>query len=62
MRNLLKTLSLVCLLCASQTADAQFNTVGTSRKVAAVQSTGRLRADHVTVTVEGEVIDRKSVV
>ena len=57
MRNLLKTLSLVCLLCASQTADAQFNTVGTSRKVAAVQSTGRLRADHVTVTVEGEVIE-----
>lgn len=40
----------------TQHADAQFNTVGTSRKVAAVQSTGKLETEHVTVTADGKIL------
>lgn len=57
MQKIIRTIILTSLFCVSQNVDAQFNTVGTSRKVAAVQSTGKLHTDHVTVTVEGKVIE-----
>ena len=57
MQKIIRAIILTSLFCASQEADAQFNTVGTSRKVAAVQSTGKLHTDHVTVTIDGEVIE-----
>lgn len=51
-------ITLVSLLLGfTQPLEAQFNTVGVSRKVAAVQSTGRLQTEHVTVSATGEVME-----